>query len=382
MQLDLVNALIKETYRNDCLLPNPNVRDSLLAAKRFILDADMSEMMGHLATTPYEKSKPKDRGKVLVSQRRSARLPFRQIFVQYDGLAFRRGLLAAVGDKKDLWGKELIPADKADIIDPVGWLLEASLDEDNSNQVIVVSEMFLDEGRGCALPFAWCYTTSDETIFRDKLVEATFPRQEYRPEPAQMFDVDAAQLAHGVTGFKDEGCAIIYLNWHGKAGLKASETVDVQDETTGKTLFKTHYLVAECGGALRYIFAFLNMLNEVPVSYERARRVEGYLSNGKRRAAVQSDVIRLKLPNRTITYRDYAKQLVKGVLKRAAHPVRGHWRVYGAHSCGEYDQHDWGPTDATGHADCARCTASRTWIKDYHTKGDGDQAKVYSVGAR
>lgn len=374
--IDLANEVIRETYRSDCILPNRAVRSSFEQARRFILDADMSEMMGHLSTTPYELSKPKDRGKVLVSQRRSARLPFEKIFVQYDGVAFRRGLLAAVGDKKDLWGKELLPAGDG-IIDPVGWLMECSRASDGD--VVMVSEYMIDEGHAITLPFAWCYVTNNANLEEgeDPFAARTGPYY-----PFGDFDVPAAQLAHGVTGFRDTGCAVMYLHPQGKNGLKRSEIVDVRDDND-KLIFQTHYLVAECGGALRYIYAFLNMLNEVPVSIERPRRTAAYLANGKRRVAVDTQTIRLILPNRTITYREYARQLSRGVVKRAAHPVRGHWRVYGAHSCGEHEQHDWGVADQTGHADCQRCTASRTWINDYSTKGPQETGpKVYSVGAR
>lgn len=369
MPLDLANEVIRETYRSDCILPNRGVRSSFEQARRFVLDADMSEMMGHLATTPYEMSKPAKRGGVLMSQRRSARLPFDKIFVQYDGRAFRRGLLAAVGDKKDLWGKELLP-DDGQVIDPVGWMMECSRALDGD--VVVVSEYMVDEGHAITLPFAWVYVTND----------ADLTSTDYNSLGFGDLDVPAAQLAHGVTGFNDKSCAVMYTNDRGKNGLRQSELVDVRDDND-KLIFRTHYLVAECGGALRYIYAFLNMLNEVPVSIERPRRTAAYLANGKRRVAVDTQTIRLILPNRTITYREYARQLSRGVVKRAAHPVRGHWRVYGAHSCGEHEQHDWGVADQTGHADCQRCTASRTWINDYSTKGPQETGpKVYSVGAR
>lgn len=380
--IDLANEVIRETYRPDSLLgqitasPPDRIRRAIENAKRFILDADMSEMLGHLATTPYEMCKPEKRGEVLSSQRRSARLPFGKIFVQYDGRAFRRGLLAATGNKLDLWGKELIDTPDSQVIDPIGWLMERI----PNTGIVFVTEFLMNEKRAATIPIGWAWNTEDIRFEDMKIYKFA------EPGVFDMLgncDVDAAGLAHGVTGHHDPSTAVVYLNEGGKAAIPPSMRVDIRDADTNELVFYTHYMVAEGGGALRYMFAFLNMLNEVPVSYERPRRTSPYLANGKRRVALETQVIRLILPNRTITYRDYARQLSRGVLKRAAHPVRGHWRVYGPKNCASTQfAHEWGPTDPTGHSDCMACTASRTWINDYRTKGEGATGKVYSVGAR
>lgn len=372
--IDLANEIIKATYRRDTLMGDISVRpmfalrESMEAAKRFVLDADMSEMLGHLATAPYHNKNTA--GKVLSSIRRSARLPFERIFVQYDGKAFRRGLLAEADNRLDVWGQELVSPDE--VIDPVGWLIEMT--SNNGHRFPAASQFFMDESRVATLPFAWVWSP-DDLDFSDA--------KGLRGDSLSYIDVDAAQLAHGVTGYLDPSMAVLYLNAGGKPNLPEDILIRIEDQDK-KPLFKTHYLVAEIGGALRYILSFLSMLNEVPVVYERARRAQPYLANGKRRVSVDHEVVRLILPNRRITFREYARQLARDVIRRKDHPVRGHWRVFGAHHCGEMEAHDWGPTDATGHADCVRCTASRTWIAD-HRRGDKSLGSVehsFSVGAR
>src|SRR4051812_25036987 len=107
--IDLANEVIRETYKpghknnleSMSLRTALSVREAMQTARRFVLDESMSEMLGHLSSAPYEE--PADVDKVLESARRSSRLPFPKMFVQYDGKAFRRGLINVKPDSHDLW---------------------------------------------------------------------------------------------------------------------------------------------------------------------------------------------------------------------------------------------------------------------------------------
>jgi hypothetical protein len=385
---DLANLLIKETYKPRSILHSittrdkDDIRESVQQAHRFILDEPMSELLASLATVPYEMAKGSEKQvEVLTSQRRSSRLPYPKMFVQFDGKAFRRGLQAIAGDKRDVWGQQL--ADPEEVIDPVGWLIEECRNEqDVLNPIIMLTEFFENEKEVITLPFSWLYATDE----LDLMSISAQPEMAGRKRMNLDVDTRAAQFAHGLTGHVDPSIGIVYTNLGGKAGIPPDQRVTVKEEGKGAN-WNTHMLVAEMGGVIRYAFAFLSTLNEVPVSYERARPTAHYIANGKRRAAVDVQHVRLVLPNRTINYRSFAKSIYHEIAKRKNHPVRGHWRLYcstPSKSCNDGAQHQWGPTDATGHADCLRCDASRTWIKD-HRRGDEALGRVdhtYSVGAR
>jgi hypothetical protein len=381
--IDLANALIKETYKPKTNLRGiterspESIRQAVIEARRFILDEPMSQLLAALASVPYDRVDSKEKKiEVLTSERRSSRLPYPKIFVQFDGKAFRRGLQAIAGDKKDLWGKEL--ADPEDVIDPVGWLIE------QIDNLVVLTEFFEIDNAVATVPFSWMWTTRDATA---NAFEVCNEKDLANNSGALYsdFDCKAAQLATGMVGHIDPSIAIAYTNRGGKAAIPARDRVTVKQE--GQSDFYTHALVGEMGGVVRYAFAFLSTLNEVPVRYERARPTAHYLSNGKRRTAVDVHHVRLILPNRTINYRQMARGIYHDIAHKKNHPVRGHWRMFcdsPSKMCISEQEHVWGQADATGHADCIYCTASRTWIKD-HRRGDEALGRVdhdYSVGAR
>jgi hypothetical protein len=348
---DIANELIRETYRSKSLLKLSggrdlhSVRKAVANAKRFMLDDAMSSFMAELATVPFKVAQER-RPDVLDSLRHSARLPFPQVFVQYNYRAFRRGLEAErVG-----WRGEKTAAD-GEVLGDIGWLCEADASDPD---LIWIAEYFELEGRIATPPFRFAYRTDDRGF-----------------APSLKIDTRAGMFAHGISGHRDQNIGVQYRV--PLSEFPKSQLVEVQSEDRGPgqwEKFEVHALVEEFSGVVRYVLALLATLNNIPKIETQVRPAKSYMGGGQIRKYLDHTTLRLSLPVRTSTT-TLAKRLIAAA-RRGWHQVRPHWRIYhrGEKFCASRSDHVWLEADETGHANCKQCDARRVWIVLPDGRGD------------
>jgi hypothetical protein len=356
----LANQVLRETYRPHTDLqhytkrPMHEIRNHLIQARKFVLDPSMSAFLADLATIPMQSVAHERRPQVMDTMRHGARLPHPATWVEIDGHAFRDRMLNILDDPHDAYGNALAPTDE--VPQTWGWLLEQHPKIDTAVRMMEfssdnrVNELF-------AVPFQWCWQTVDQPL----------------PWHA---DTNAGELAHGITGFRSPYMGVMY-----DGPIEPRFQQVVQHEPTGFS-YTTHSLVAEMGGVLRYMMAFLCTLNDVPVISTEVVASRGFVARGRHRKFMDHTMLRLNVPQRKDT-RKLAHRVFAAARKRA-HTVRGHWREFrkagDAPVCSTF-LHVWHPPNEHGQEQCDLCGVWRTWIPQ-HQRGDATLGYVmhdYSV---
>lgn len=360
--MNIADELMRELYRphRKSSLPmldrdRPGLRTRLANAKRMVLDASMSEFLAQLATVPF-KVRRERRPDALTSLRHTAIPPFKNIFLEVDGRAFRKGLLATAEHTRDVWGAALIAPEDSQLVANTGYELE-HLEE---LEVVLAHTFFMLDGKLHCLPFSWIWAYGDYNLGHES----------YRKQLGDMVpDVISGMFAHGITHYVDPSIGVLYhpgfLQAIGNQGW-----VDIQNEQ-GESWGKVHKLVMEFGGTVRYLLAFLATLNHVPHTQAMTRERGSYLGGGQMRKYLTHDVLTLRLPARTTNER-LAKRLIAQA-RRGWHEVRPHWRRQnkpGGTFCGSEWDHTWTERDSTGHSYCTKCDAKQVWITLPTGRGD------------
>jgi hypothetical protein len=377
MRVDLATELLRETYRNPkkSLLYQiqersfTKLRAAIVNAKRFVLDDSMAEFLAELSTTPFNRVDNARMPDALESLRHSAIPPFDFMFIQLDNRAFRRGLLRVQTKwpKADAWRNQLIEPDSDEIAKEIGWLVETK----HGTNEVMVTEVFQVEGTLIMLPYRWVYRT----------VDLGFP-ETVGYGPGDNICTRAGMFAHGIQGFRDHAIGV----WYVKPLTDYPENQLVPVTVAGGESFKVHSTVIEYGSTIRYLFAFLATLNNVPKIATEMSSGRHFIAEGLRRRHLDHTVLTLNLPAGQSTER-LAMRLIAQA-RRGWHLVRPHWRLshprLNGRYCASRAMHLWTERDETGHAYCKQCDAKRVWIELPHGRGDPSIAtKVHeSVNVR
>ena len=353
---DLANELIRESYRGSKSVIKLAGFDALAArraiahAKRFALDDGMSTFLGELATVPF-KVAPQRRPDILDSLRHTARLPFPQMFIQYDYRALRHGLLRDPYDTSSslMLGKDGYdpPAPDEDVVGHIGWLLEADTHDPNLIWLREFAEM---DNSPMPLPWRYAYRTDDHGF-----------------DPRLHIDTFGGMVAHGIQGYICPNIGVQYAK-----PLASSPKSNVRDVDFEGVIYPVHALLLEFGGSLRYVLALLATLNDIPKMQTVVRPAKSYLGGGQIRKYLDHTTLQLTLPV-NVTTTTLAKRLIAKA-RRGWHQVRAHWRVnhppLGAKFCPQRSDHVWLEADERGHANCKQCDARRVWIVLPTGRGD------------
>jgi len=329
------------------------LRDVVIKSRVFRMDAQFSEYLGTLSSLPFSVSNLR-RHEALDSIRYSAKLPFENVFIQYDNTALKRGLVDVVApDPYPEFGKDEGAASA------IGFLCFNEFEDDCV--VTCLPMITTDVGYPVALPFKYQYSTWDVDALAFGRLASALGRSvtDREKRDSEILGV-LGMLAHGVPGYESPH-------------ILALENTDI---TNGQRMVPVQFkkqiipcpaVMVEFSGILRHLMVFLATLNDSPVRYEEVRTAKGFLGRGRIRQFVSASVVHLQIPGKLSIKRLAAK--VIGIVRRKGHPVRGHWRVYakaGARTCANRTVHEWTPT-IEGRANCSRCEAKRTWIADYET---------------
>jgi hypothetical protein len=123
--------------------------------------------------------------------------------------------------------------------------------------------------------------------------------------------------------------------------------------------------VAEIAGDLRYLWALLCTINDLPTQTNDVRATKGFVARGSYRRFQDHKVIHLHIPEKQ--YRRKAVHVI-AITRSRAHQVRGHWRTDFRRPLLALCEHEWMTPDEK-HLECKLCGGRKLHIKE-HMRGD------------
>lgn len=270
------------------------LQKALISARRFVLDDEMSAFTTDLAYAPLEKYDQAGAIAAMDDLRRLSRLPHSSMWIE---LNMRRRC-----ERARAYGIE----HRAEGPHRIGWLLMQHPQIETAFMALhCVSDTIVGGDYENLKPVASAATFGYQWRADDDGPLAWLP--------LKLIDHPESTLT-GFMGYKSDFAGLVETPFL-KRGKKLLDAVPFVH-------LRSH--VNELAGDLRYLWALLAAINDVPVGYETVRPSKGYVSRGVYRKYLEHSVIHLKVPHR-VSIKVLATQ-VMGIARRRAHQVRGHWR--------------------------------------------------------
>lgn len=332
----VLDAFYKSSFRDDAgggWTDSSKWRRAFMAARRFVLDDDMSTFLGELATQAFTK---KDMSRPAAARmadhlRIGARLPFETTWVEYN-------LRNAMKRSHELTGSTFDP-DQAPARE--GWLLQQHPSLPTAIRAHILSH---DEGRpdmqgftAWTFPVAYAWTVDEDTVLPWRSVPFDTERGA-RPSEA----------ATGIGGYITD-----------RAGVVFSDMVNTPNDAA-----VISNLLSEWAGCLRRIWAFLATIDDLPTLMTEVRPSKGFIARGNYRKFLHHTTVTLTVPQKK--YRKVIRQAL-ALARRRAHSVRGHWRKDWRRPLSPTCEHDF--TADERHMMCQLCKGRKIWV-DPHQRGD------------
>jgi hypothetical protein len=372
----LADAVIREwtkpIYRR--IDPNNWLANNIASARKFSLDDAMSGFLADLAYASLLATHTKAKASLLLDGLRvQARLPHKLTFIEFNKQAQAERAHSEYGATVDIRHGRLP--------DRSGWLcmqhpqIETAFMAINcSSHAWDAEKGRLDTPQGAPIAYQWRCDPGPllfPTIEDDEILMANVPRE---------------YMAGILLPKKEEGLAVKMdvSSWLLGVSCYASDSVGVAwpphlpIEFVKKYHRESKYRVlSEFSSDLRYLWALLATINNLPVSFSDVRPSKGYLTrSGRHKNFVEHRVVHLTIP--TKRYKRIAQQAI-AISRRKGHEVRGHLRLDWRKPLSALCFHDF-VADKTGHT-CKRCKGRQIWI-DEHLRGDSSLGFVtheYSV---
>jgi hypothetical protein len=292
----LADSLIRSSFRKNYELIDPKreLPKLIAQANRFVLDDDMSAFMADLAWASLLTCKNSDKASILLnSLRKLARAPHKVTWIEYNHRARQHRAEQEYGSKStsptetgpDKCGWLILQHPH---IETAFWALECashtwgkSNERIDNPQAFILAHVWSSEDH----PIPWNLITSQGNIAPEGVTTGVLSY--------------TSPYAGVTTGFLPPKYLSAVFN---KSPLNPLE---------------------ELGGDLRYLWALLATINDLPVTTSEVAASKGFFAKGKYRKFLDHRTIRLTVP--TKQYRRIAARAVVAVRKRA-HQVRGHWR--------------------------------------------------------
>lgn len=276
------------------------LQKTLLSARRFVLDDEMSAFSTDLAYAPLVSHDVEDPSKwegnyaVVDEMRRLARLPHSLMWIE---LNMKRRVERA---------REYGVEHSLDGPGKIGWLLMQHPQVETAFMALecvsdtVKHHVLQPIATAALVGYQWRTDDEGPLMWSKDLGYRNFPEN---PEG----------VLTGFLEFRSPFAGVCNSPF-----MKAERLSDIVTEATALEFFY------ELASDLRYLWALLAAINDVPVGYEAVRPSRGYVSRGVYRKYLEHTVIHLKVPH-AVPLRVLAKRAIH-VARRRAHQVRGHWR--------------------------------------------------------
>lgn len=312
----LADALIRQSYTKDWHLCDPtgSFRQKLAKARKFVLNAEMSAFMSDLANVVIGVPSVDMRHRIVDGTRKLARAPHALTWIEYDNVAkVERGKEYGV----ERHGGEYTP-------DKLGWLVEQHPQVETAFCALECSSHALDvndKKTYCPQPniiaHVWCsedhpipFNASDLAPFLKKYIPQKTDAAIHNFPNRDGDNGWVSEVTTGITGYFSPYVGVI-------RGPQSQELMNRYFEQSKYNALK------ELQGDLRYLWALLATINDLPTQIQTVSASKGFVAKGAYRKFVDHSVIHLNVPAKK--YRQVAKAAIHAA-KRRAHQVRGHWR--------------------------------------------------------
>lgn len=350
----LADGLIREWSKPvyNRLMSAPGLVPKLVAeSRKFVLDAPMSAFMADLAYASLLTTGSSDAASKLLNGMRSlARLPHKSTWIEYDFPAKAKRAVSEYGATIDL----TLP-----LSEKCGWLCLQHPTLETAFLAVHVSSHTHSEGD--RHKYQYCPTIGP-------LAYAWRTDEGPPPWPAFAGKVRGRQGTYeNVAGYLTG-----ILTYHSDAVALTFSPFVSKDFTTKYIARSRFDSLVEFGSDLRYLWALLATINDLPTTLTDVRPDKGYILRGRYRKFCEHKVIHLHIPEKR--YRRVAQQAI-AISRRRAHPVRGHWRKDFRNPGSAFCDHTWSTPYGDNHASCELCGRRRTWVKE-HERGDASLGHV------
>jgi hypothetical protein len=349
----LADALIQASFKKhyELLDPKRELPKLLAEANRYVLNDSMSGFMADLAWASLLTSLNQGKAQNLLdSMRRQARAPHKVTWIEYNHQAKHRR-------SQEYGSNRNSPADSGP--DKCGWLILQHPQIDTAFWAIECASHSWDlDGKtkianpqAFAFSHVWC--SEDHPIPWNRF-------------PLKVHGGTVEGITTGVLAYRSPYVGVSAGFVPEKIALKFIQ----HSESRGQSPVK------ELAGDLRYLWALLTTLNDLPVKISEATAAPGhFFAKGKYRKFLTHKTITLTIPE--TKYKRTAARAIVAVRKRA-HQVRGHHRVHWKHP-GRFDceheyrsmgQEDRSVVETSGTVlECKFCGQRKSWITE-HVRGD------------
>ena len=346
----LADAAMRESLR-----PHGHVLkrigEFIAQARKFVLDTDASRFLSDLAHASYMGSQ-RSSLKAIEQTRQLARSPHTTTWIEYDARAFRDRTMEAYSEVRHVVAKRVLPfsglgklyltEDKAatgvDVVPTIGWLVIETPFEESCVSFTMFTFAGFPDGV-LLLPFMFGWTTDDSIPFKEGAV-----------------DFQGISVSHVATGLKGYNVPQVVI------GRTPGITCSPENEAK---------LLAEFIGELRFLWALLAAINDVPIGLKHVRPAKGFYARGRYRHYFEHSVISILLPKGRDP-RVVARHIV-ALSRRRAHLVRGHWRRDWTHPGEVLCAHEFYADK--NQAICLKCGMEKSWVKE-HQRGDASLGMV------
>jgi len=332
----LIRELQKPLYRRSKRYAA--LASNIASARKFMLDDNMSAFMADLAYASLLTCRNTDKAHMLMNgMRQMARLPHDLIWIEYN---FHAKAHRAVHE----YGAQ-ISLDPAMIPDRNGWLCWRHPEVDNAFMAMeCASHSFSAKGVKEPVPngtpFCYAWRTDDG------------------PLPWKRLPIPGRDHPEGhLTGIMSYRCASVGV----------VHAPQFPEDFLLQYMKESRYdPLIELSSDLRYLWALLATINDLPTKTVTVQATKGYIARGRYHKFVDHSVIHLTVPVKA--YRRVAGRAI-AIARRRAHQVRGHWRKHWQHRPAAFCEHIW-KTEGSK-MECSLCGGQRLWIHQ-HQRGDAN----------
>lgn len=274
-------------------------------ARKFVMDDSMSAFLADIGSPHRLTDDPAGR---IEAMRFLSRLPHRTTWIEYDARV-RMSRAVEIATRYAIRGPEEIP-------DRLGWLCmqhptvdTAFMAIECSSQVFDIDNSIMETPQPHYLAYVW--STEDQPLPYDRMGGDLLMTMDGSPGKTRTVGIESVLLGHA--DYTSPFVGIIpspFLTAEVSRGML-------------KNAGDKFNPLQELAGDLRYLWAFLSTINDLPVAFRDVRPSKGYFAKGRYRKFSEHRVITLTVPTaRATTILDR----VQALARRKRHMVRGHWR--------------------------------------------------------
>jgi hypothetical protein len=332
----LADGIIRESLKKKSRVSKACGR-IVAEARKFVLDKEASSFLADLSHAAFDVTIPNEmKIRHLDQARVLSRLPHSKTWIEYDSKEFRRRTLEAyTGMVNSSEGGGLCHQDE--VVPRIGWYLEKISD----NVFTCLTAVEFEAGVCDMMPYIIAWAVDDSNILESKLRTKGMTLDESR-------EYDSS-ICTGVQSYRSKSVVIEF---------------DERFVKSKETAFK---LASEFTGEIRFIWALLSTINDIPIGRKKIIQDRGFITPaGRYKRFTDYEMISISLPKGRAP-QSVARGAVE-MSRRRAHHVREHWRRDFRNPLHPLCEHIY-ETEENGSIHCTLCQGRKILVEE-NQRGD------------